>query len=172
MQETQVWFMGWEDPLEKEITTHSSILDWEIPWKEEPGGLLSTRLWKSWAWLNNWATKCNNLIDLQYCVSFKCTAKRFSYTYIHSFTTGFSSGSVVNNLSAMQWEVESAGLIPGWGRCPGGGHGNRFQCSCLENPIDREAWQVTVHGEAKSWTWPQQLSMHSLLDSFPIEVII
>ena len=33
--------MGWEDPLEKEMVTHSSILAWEIPWAEEPGGLLS-----------------------------------------------------------------------------------------------------------------------------------
>ena len=34
-----VWSPGWEDPLEKEMATHSSILAWEIPWTEEPGGL-------------------------------------------------------------------------------------------------------------------------------------
>ena len=39
MQETRVWSLGWEDPLEKEIASHSSILAWEIPWTEEPGGL-------------------------------------------------------------------------------------------------------------------------------------
>ena len=39
MQETQVRFLGWEDPLEKEMATHSSILAWKIPWTEEPGGL-------------------------------------------------------------------------------------------------------------------------------------
>ena len=39
MQETQVQSLGWEDPLEKEMSTHSSILGWEIPWTEEPGGL-------------------------------------------------------------------------------------------------------------------------------------
>ena len=39
MPETQVLSLGWEDPLEKEIVTHSSILVWEIPWIEEPGGL-------------------------------------------------------------------------------------------------------------------------------------
>ena len=39
MQETQVLCLGWGDPLEKEITTHSSILAWEIPWKEEPDSL-------------------------------------------------------------------------------------------------------------------------------------
>ena len=41
MQETQVRSLGREDPLEDEIATHSSILAWEIPWTEEPGGLQS-----------------------------------------------------------------------------------------------------------------------------------
>ena len=41
MQETQVWSLGGEDPLEKEMATHSNILAWEIPWTEEPGGLQS-----------------------------------------------------------------------------------------------------------------------------------
>ena len=39
MQETQVQYLGWEDPLENGITAHSSILAWRIPWTEEPGGL-------------------------------------------------------------------------------------------------------------------------------------
>ena len=39
MRETQVQFLGREDPLEKEMATHSSILAWEIPWTEEPGGV-------------------------------------------------------------------------------------------------------------------------------------
>ena len=39
VQETQVQSLGQEDPLEKEIATHSSILAWRIPWREEPGGL-------------------------------------------------------------------------------------------------------------------------------------
>ena len=41
MQETQVRSLGQEDPLEKEMTTHSSLLAWKIPWMEEPGGLQS-----------------------------------------------------------------------------------------------------------------------------------
>ena len=44
MRETWVQSLGWEDPLEKGMATHSSILAWEIPWKEEPGGLQSMRL--------------------------------------------------------------------------------------------------------------------------------
>ena len=42
MQETWVWFLSWDDPLEKEMATHSSILAWRIPWTEEPSGLRST----------------------------------------------------------------------------------------------------------------------------------
>ena len=41
VQETWVQSLGWEDPLEKGIATHSSILAWRIPWTEEPGGLQS-----------------------------------------------------------------------------------------------------------------------------------
>ena len=48
MRETWVQFLGWEDLLEKEMATHSSILAWEIPWTEEPGRLQSMGLQKSW----------------------------------------------------------------------------------------------------------------------------
>ena len=47
MQETWVRFLGWEDPLEKEMATHSSVLAWEIPWTEEPGRLQSIGSQKS-----------------------------------------------------------------------------------------------------------------------------
>ena len=43
VQETRVRSLGWEDPLEKEMATHSSILAWKISWTEGPGGLQSTR---------------------------------------------------------------------------------------------------------------------------------
>ena len=46
MQETRVLDLGWEDPLEEGIATHSSILAWRIPWIEEPGGLYSRLLGK------------------------------------------------------------------------------------------------------------------------------
>ena len=42
MQKTRVQLLGWEDPLEKGMATHSNILAWRIPWTEEPGGLQST----------------------------------------------------------------------------------------------------------------------------------
>ena len=45
--------------------------------------------------------------------------------------------------------AEDVGSIPGSGRSPGGGHGNPFQYSCLENRMDRGAWRATVHGVAE-----------------------
>ena len=48
MQETQVRSLGWEDPLEEEMATHSGIFAWRIPWTEEPGRLQSMGLQKSW----------------------------------------------------------------------------------------------------------------------------
>ena len=56
--------------------------------------------------------------------------------------SGKESACIAGNMSS----------IPGLGRSLGEGNGNRLQCSCLENPIDRGAWQSTVHWVAKSWT--------------------
>ena len=53
MQETQVRSLGWDDPEEKGVATHSSILAWEIPWPEEPGRLQSMGLQKRHNLLNN-----------------------------------------------------------------------------------------------------------------------
>ena len=55
-------------------------------------------------------------------------------------------GSVVKSLPA---NAGDAGLVPGSGTSPGKGNGNPLQCSCLENPRDREAWRATVHEAAK-----------------------
>ena len=60
--------------------------------------------------------------------------------------------SVVKNLPANVEDIRDAGSIPGFGRTPGGGHGNPLQYSCPEKPMDREAWQATVHRAAKGWT--------------------
>ena len=51
------------------------------------------------------------------------------------------------------WNVGDMGSIPGLGRSPGEEIGNPLQYSYLENPMDREAWQVTVHGLTKHQTW-------------------
>ena len=62
---------------------------------------------------------------------------------------GFPGGSVVKNCPAITGDV---GSIPGSGRSLGVGNGNPLQYSCLENPMDRGAWQATVNGVTKSWT--------------------
>ena len=54
-----------------------------------------------------------------------------------------------------------SGLIPGFGRSPGGGHSNPLQYSCLENPMDRGVWQATVHRVSKNQTQLKQLSTQS-----------
>ena len=69
----------------------------------------------------------------------------------------FPGGSAVKNLPAKAGDTRDASLIPAWGRSPGGGHGNPFQYSCLENPMDRGAWQATVQGVAQSQTQLKQL---------------
>ena len=53
-QEIWVQSLAQEDPLEKEMATHSSVLAWEIPWTEEPGGLQSIWSQKSWTRLSAW----------------------------------------------------------------------------------------------------------------------
>ena len=59
---------------------------------------------------------------------------------------------MVKNPSANPGDERDVGLIPEWGRSPGGGHGNSLQYSCLENPMNRRAWWAMVHRVAKSWT--------------------
>ena len=59
---------------------------------------------------------------------------------------------VVKNPPVNVGDIRDVGLIPGPGRSPGEGHGNPLQYSCLENPLDRGAWQATVHMVAKSQT--------------------
>ena len=70
---------------------------------------------------------------------------------------------MVKKLPANGGDERDAGSISGLGRSPGEGHGNPLQYSCLENPLDRGAWQATVHGIVKSQTYLERLSMHSQL---------
>ena len=63
---------------------------------------------------------------------------------------GFPRSAVVKNLPANAGDAEAMSLIPGLGRSPGVENGNALQYSCLENSVDRGAWQATVHVVAKS----------------------
>ena len=68
---------------------------------------------------------------------------------------------MVKNSPANAGDIRVVGSIPGSGRSPGGSHGNPLQYSCLENPMDRGAWQATVHRVTKNQTQLKQLSMHA-----------
>ena len=59
---------------------------------------------------------------------------------------------MVKNPPANAGDLTDTSSIPGSGSSPGEGNGSLLQYSCLENPMDRGAWQATVHGVAKSWT--------------------
>ena len=164
-QETWVRSLGWEDPLEDEMATHSSILG-VLRQKNlvvySPWGLTESDTTEP---LNNdlqppprwgWGTspegqqtpRCSCSHSLDWLLGVETWpghwhAKFFiSFSWIYISGPGFIGGD--------------AGLIPGWGRSPWGGHCNPLQYSCLENPMDRGAWQAAARGVAKSWT---QLSM-------------
>ena len=75
-----------------------------------------------------------------------------------NWTEGFPRWChLVKNPLVNSGDIKDVGLIPGFGRFPGGGHGNPLQYSCLENPKNRGFWQATVHGVTKSRTWLNQL---------------
>ena len=73
---------------------------------------------------------------------------------------GFPGGSVVKNLTANAGDVD---LIPESGRYPGGGNGNPLQYSCLQNPMDRGAWQAKVHEVPKESDTTKQLNSNEVL---------
>ena len=74
---------------------------------------------------------------------------------------------VVNNPPAKAGDIRDVGLIPGSWRSAGGGHGDSLQYFCLGNPMDRGAWQATVHRVTKNWTRLNWLSTWHSLGSFP-----
>ena len=65
---------------------------------------------------------------------------------------GFPGGGSGKESVVNAGHARDMGLIPGLGRSPGGGHGNSLQYACLENPMDKGAWQATVHRVAESDT--------------------
>ena len=73
---------------------------------------------------------------------------------------------VAKNPPASAEDIRDTGSIPESGRSAGGGHGNPLQYSCLENPMDREAWWATVRRAAESQTRQKRLRMHTRMLQF------
>ena len=145
MQETWemwVWYLGQEDPLEKEMATHSSILAWKIPWTDEPGGLQSMGPQRVGY---NWGTLEGNGSPLQYSCLENPVDRGAWWAAVHSVA---QSWTWLKRLSMHA--------------CIGEGNGNPLQYSCLENPRDGGAWWAAVYGVADSWTWLKQLSSRSM----------
>ena len=120
--------------LEKEMATYSSILAWRIPGTGEPDGLPSMG---SHRVRHNWS-------DLAAAAAAK----------------GFPGGAVVKNFPANAGDTRDIDLIPGLGRSPGIGNDNLLQCSCLENPVDREValkvtcWNLNPRRWWNEEVWP------------------
>ena len=82
-----------------------------------------------------------------------------SFNLLEQACSGFPGGSDGKESACSAGDL---GLIPGSGRSPGGGHGSPLQYSYLENPMDRGAWQATVHRVGKSQTQLKWFSMHAV----------
>ena len=85
-----------------------------------------------------------------------------------SWAWGFPGGSEYKLSACNAGDLSS---IPGWGRSPGGGHGNPLQYSCLENPMDRGVWWATVHRVAKSRTWLSNFTLFQILKDDAVKVL-
>ena len=83
------------------------------------------------------------------------------------FYISFPGGTSGQELACQCRICKRCRFSPWSGRSPGGRHGNPLQYSCLENPMDRGAWQATGHGVAKSWTQLNDLAhMHVLYSQY------
>ena len=129
--------LGWEDPLDKGMANHSSILAWKIPWTEEPGGLQFMGSQKSQTWLSMHA-----YIHIPLVQSF---TRIIEIVYSEVKLMDFPGGS---DGKASVYHSGDPGSILGSERSPGEGNGSPLQYSCLENPMNRG-----VHGVAEGQTW-------------------
>ena len=159
--------------MEKAVAPHSSTLAWKIPWTEEPGGLQSVgsrRVGHDWVtslslftfmhWRRNGTPlQCSCLENPRdggawWAAVYGVTQSWTRLKWLSSSRNpdGASCKQTNSKKPACQCRrPERRGSIPEWGRSPGGLHGNPLQCSCLKNPMDRGAWQATVHRVSKSW---------------------
>ena len=143
-QETWVQSLGQEDPLEKEMATHSSILAWRISWTEEPGGLQSIG-WQESDTTEQLHNKKDSGVNTTFFWLLDSLSPRLTFISIPSLhdplslSLGFPDGSHSKESACNAGHL---GSTPGLGRSPGGGQGDPLQYSCLENLIDTGAWRA------------------------------
>ena len=158
------------------------VKTWRIPWTEDPGRLQSMGL-QSHDWATHTATHfsfsltnfTSYMITILYVFIYLILITSFSIfiakeNKIFSFPSlpinkprgkGFPD-HISGKEPSCQWgDIRDVGSIPGSRRSPGEGNGNLLQYSCLGSPMDRGAWQSTVHGVAKSQIQLKWLIMHA-----------
>ena len=133
----QVQFLGWKDPLEEEMASHCSFSSGLPQWlsgqriclpMQETQETQIQSLGQEDPWRRKWHPT-------------------------PASPAGFPSGSAGKEFVCQCRRHKRHRFSPWVRKIPRGGNGNPLQSSCLENPMDRGAWQATVHGVAKSWTW-------------------
>ena len=148
MWEMWVWSLGQEDPLEKEMASHSNILAWRISWTEKPGGLQATgsqRVRHDWS----------DLVGMYVCIWVLCVCV-LNYTWVLGFDIKcvilwiMRAPMVVQTLKNLpiMWETWVQSLS--WEDSPGEGNGYPLHYSGLENSMDRGAWQAMGHKSLKN----------------------
>ena len=141
-QETWVRSLGQEDPLEEGKALHSSTPAHRILWTEEPGDYRAP--------------------------GHKDLGGPFSYNRAFCGDRDQASGVKLSAITLVAQTVKNLqcrkpGLIPWLGRARGEGNGYLLQYPCLENSMDREVWQATVHVVAKSWDMTEWLTLEELV---------
>ena len=171
MQETRVRFLGWEDPLEKEMAIHSSTLARKIPWMEEPDRLQSmgSQRHHGHEWVTSLSLSPHYLrgrksLQIICWLCLRWLQKRPHYRkWSHStYLTAFPDSSADKESTC---NAGDPGLIPGLGRSPGEGHGYPLQYSDLKNFIG-----CIVHGVAKSWL--ELSDFHFTLEKHPGVILL
>ena len=144
MQEMQVWSLSQENPWKRKWQPTPVFLPGK---SHEQRSFLGTvhGVAKNWTQLGNWAHNLKFTVQNQNC--------------LHQPNSGTNGKDPPTNTGDMR----DMGSIPGLGRSHEEGHGNPLQYSCLENPMDREAWWATDHSVAKSQTWLKWCNTHSTI---------